>query len=757
MKDKGHTNEHKLMKKSDPSKNREERLLMDLGKTTGIWNWMDVNSNVQWWSPKFYELLGYEDGEIAASVSGFRALLHPNDQKKIWNSIEIHLKNEIRYETELQLKTKSGEYKWFLNCGQAISDDSGRPTGMLNTIIDIDEKKKLQELLGRINSFERIGGWEYIIADHKVTWTSGTKSIFEVPTDFEPNINTALGFYKEGESRHTIAKVMEEAINEAKTYDVQTLIVTAKGHERWIRSSGLPVFVDGTCVKLVGKIHDIHKQKLQDIKLAESEERYRLLADNMQGTVCTHELDGSYNYVSPSFEQNFGYSSNEVLGKKPIDFIHKEDISPLTTLLNDLLDGGNLNKSIELRMKCKDGDYLWVRLKAYIINIQGETTGLQTETNIIQESKEYEQKLAKITDRFTTSLEAAQIGIWDWDVLTNSLVWDKLMYNIYGISKDIFSANFEVWQSGLHPDDAERSRNEVQLALSGEKNLDTDFRIIWPDKSIHHIRALAKVERDEAGNPIRMIGANWDITKVKESEALKIQSKSLEIKNKELEQFAYVASHDLQEPLRTVSSFVDLLLTNYKDRLDDQGVQILSYITASSERMKALVSGLLDYSRIGRKVELKKVDCQKIVHQVIEDFSLVIEESGAKITVAKLPRLVGYETELRMVFQNLISNAIKFRKESEGLKIKISAVKQENHDWLFTVQDNGIGIEEQHKDRIFLIFQRLHTRNKYDGTGIGLAHCKKIIEMHQGKIWMKSTLNKGTTFFFTIPYLKHEK
>lgn len=754
MKDKGHTDEHKLMKKSGSLKSKEERLLLALGKTSGIWNWMDVNSNKQWWSPKFYDLLGYKDKEIEASVSNFRALLQPDKEKEIWNSIEMHINDGFRYDMEFQLKTKSGKYKWFLNSGQTILNDSGKPTGMLSTIIDIDEKKKLQDLLGRINSFERIGGWEYIIADNKVTWTSGTKSIFEVPADFEPNIKTAVNFYKERESLRMITKVMEEAINEAKTYDVQTQIVTAKGNERWIRSSGLPVFVDGTCVMLVGTVHDIHEQKLRDIKLAESEEKYRLLTENMQNTVCTHELDGRYNYVSPSFKQNFGYSSDEVLGKKPIDFVHKEDISHLTTMLNDLLDGGIWNKSIELRMKCKDGSYLWVRIKAYIIEVQGETTGLQTETYIIQESKEYEQKLARITDRYTTSLEAAQIGIWDWDVLTNSLVWDKIMYKIYGISEDAFSGVYEAWQAGLHPEDTERSSNEVQLALSGEKSLDTEFRVIWPDKSIHHIRALAKVERDEAGNPIQMIGANWDITKVRESEELNIQAKSLEIKNKELEQFAYVASHDLQEPLRTVSSFVDLLQQKYKDKLDDQGVRILSYISGASERMKALVSGLLDYSRIGRKVELKKVDCQKIVNQVIEDFSLAIEESGAIITVDKLPKLVGYETELRMVFQNLIANAIKFRKEDEGLKIKISAVKQINHDWLFTVQDNGIGIEEQYKDRIFLIFQRLHTRNKYDGTGIGLAHCKKIVEMHRGKIWIKSIFNKGTTFFFTISLLK---
>lgn len=745
--------ERKLMKESTPLHNKEERLLLALGTTSGIWNWMDVGSEKQWWSSKFYELLGYNDGEIEASVSNFRALLNPKEQEEVWNSISKYFTAGGQYEIELLLKTKSGESKWFLCSGYVELDEFEKSARVVGTIVDIDEKKRLQDLLERINSFERIGGWEYSIAVNTVIWTSGTKSIFEVPPSFEPNVKIAVDFYKEGDARDTITKVMEDAINEAKTYDVQTQIMTAKGHERWIRSSGKPVIVDGKIVKLVGTVHDIHEQKLRDIQLAESEERYRLLADNLQNTICTHGLDGRYIYVSPSFHKNFGYSSDEIIGEKPFEFFHVDDVSKLTIMFGDLMEGGIWNNSAELRMKCKDGTYLWVRLKAYIIEVQGETTGLQTETYIIQESKEYEQKLASITDRFTTSLEAAQIGVWDYDLVENKLIWDQQMYKLYGITEDTFSGNYQAWISGLHPEDSERRDKEINLALTGEKSLDTEFRIVWPDQSIHHIRAIATVERDESGEPIRLLGVNWDITDRVEAEELKIQSKSLEIKNKELEQFAYVASHDLQEPLRTVSSFVDLLLAKYKNNLDEEGSRILGYISGSSERMKALVTGLLDYSRIGRKVELSLVDCQSIVNQVIQDFSLVIEESGVRFTIDKLPTIPGYQTELRMVFQNLISNAIKFRNVDKDLKISVSASKKLDH-WLFTVEDNGIGIEEQYKDRIFLIFQRLHTRNKYEGTGIGLAHCKKIVEMHRGKIWMKSTFKKGTTFFFTIPFLK---
>ncbi|MBC7949102.1 MAG: hypothetical protein H7Y42_14550 [Chitinophagaceae bacterium] len=233
-------------------------------------------------------------------------------------------------------------------------------------------------------------------------------------------------------------------------------------------------------------------------------------------------------------------------------------------------------------------------------------------------------------------------------------------------------------------------------------------------------------------------------------ENLAIQNRELERKNKELEQFAYVASHDLQEPLRTTSSFADLLQRQYKGKLDERADKYLTYISQASNRMKAFITDLLEYSLIGNKKHVEDVNCNDVLREVIEDLDTAITETGTQITSTSLPRIKGFETEIKHLFQNLIFNSIKFRKVNTAPKIAISA-SQTNGSWQFAFSDNGIGIAKEHNERIFIIFQRLHTRSQYTGSGIGLSHCKKIVELHKGKIWLESQLGHGATFYFTIP------
>lgn len=226
-------------------------------------------------------------------------------------------------------------------------------------------------------------------------------------------------------------------------------------------------------------------------------------------------------------------------------------------------------------------------------------------------------------------------------------------------------------------------------------------------------------------------------------------NKELEQKNKEMEQFVNIVSHDLQEPLRTTTSFVNLLQQQYKDKLDEKSDKYFNFITDASARMRTLIKDLLDYSRIGAQKKFVPVDCNVIIQEVLADLGNAIDEAHAIITTDELPVITGYRTEIKQLFQNLIINAIKFRKKDTVPGIKISAKNFDDY-WQFSVKDNGIGIEEQYKEKIFLIFQRLHTRTAYEGSGIGLAHCKKIVEIHGGKIWLESIPEEGTTFYFTI-------
>ena len=240
---------------------------------------------------------------------------------------------------------------------------------------------------------------------------------------------------------------------------------------------------------------------------------------------------------------------------------------------------------------------------------------------------------------------------------------------------------------------------------------------------------------------------------IKEREAADIKiikkSEELERSNRELEQFAYISSHDLQEPLRTVANYVGLIQRRQKGNLDKDMTDYLNFINGATERMQLLIKGLLEYSRIGNDKVARKIDCNEVLADVRKDMTALIEESNCIIKSEKLPVINGF-VELKSVFQNLISNAIKFRKKDKQLLVTISA-EERSKDWLFAIKDNGIGIEKNYYERIFIIFQRLHSQREYEGTGIGLAQSKKIVELHGGKIWVESEINAGSAFYFTIP------
>ena len=232
--------------------------------------------------------------------------------------------------------------------------------------------------------------------------------------------------------------------------------------------------------------------------------------------------------------------------------------------------------------------------------------------------------------------------------------------------------------------------------------------------------------------------------------ALDNKTKELERSNKELEQFAYVASHDLQEPLRTISNYVDLLEEDYSETKNEIIKQYFTFITSASSRMQILIKDLLDFSRVGKNPVFVSVDCNKILKEVIAELESSIKESKAKITFSVLPVVTGIEIELKRVFQNLISNALKFRRKDVVPEIEITSVETES-EYVFSIKDNGIGIEEKSKSKLFVIFQRLHPAEEYPGTGIGLATAKKIVDLHKGKIWIESKVNEGSVFYFTIP------
>ncbi|MCU7493333.1 MAG: GHKL domain-containing protein [Ignavibacteria bacterium] len=242
-----------------------------------------------------------------------------------------------------------------------------------------------------------------------------------------------------------------------------------------------------------------------------------------------------------------------------------------------------------------------------------------------------------------------------------------------------------------------------------------------------------------------------DITETKNAEEkIDAMMKELARSNRELEQFAQIVSHDLQEPLRTVNQFTKLLLEKNKAQFNTQSQEFASFISDGTNRMALLLRDLLKYARLTSQAKpFEEVDFNKVVADVLQDLSLQIKENKTEINVDPMPTLKADPVQMRQLLQNLIENAIKFKNERKSI-IKVSALNRVN-EWLFSVSDNGIGIDPQFSDRIFLVFQRLNEREKYEGSGLGLAICKKIIERHNGRIWVESEEGNGSTFYFTIP------
>lgn len=270
---------------------------------------------------------------------------------------------------------------------------------------------------------------------------------------------------------------------------------------------------------------------------------------------------------------------------------------------------------------------------------------------------------------------------------------------------------------------------------------------------------LTKVPFRFGNNKKGLVGISRNITEIKEKEkaleelnaALKNHADELALSNKELEQFAYIASHDLQEPLRMVTSFLTQLKKKYNHKLDDKAQQYIYYAHDGATRMRQIILDLLEYSRVGRVAhEVTAVNLENLVSEVLSLHKKSIEDKNAKIEIGSLPKLKVEEPVLRQLFSNLIGNALKYSSKERQPVIKISSLKNKKH-WEFKISDNGIGFEEEFKEQIFIIFQRLHQRDEYEGTGIGLAICKKIVDNFGGKIWVKSSLGKGSNFYFTIP------
>jgi PAS domain S-box-containing protein len=450
-------------------------------------------------------------------------------------------------------------------------------------------------------------------------------------------------------------------------------------------------------------------------------------------------------YCNLAFEKITGYSKEEVLGQN-CRFLHgKDKDQPELDRLRTAIHNGKESR-VELRNYRKDGSFFWNELYvAPVRNSQGDIShfiGVQTDITEAKRARLENLELAAIVE----SCEEAIIGKTAEGIIRS---WNKGAERLYGYTEE------------------EAIGKSIRIIFPPNK-LSEFEEIMGNIRSGHGIQQFETIRHRKDGTDIQVaitispiidprggfIGSStlaYDITKRKQREKdLAEKTQELARSNQDLQQFAYVASHDLQEPLRMVSSYTQLLGKRYKGKLDADADEFIGFAVDGANRMQRLIRDLLEYSRVGAKeIPIEPTDCNLILQSVMNNLSSSIKDSGADITIDPLPTLRGNPTQLTQLFQNLLGNALKFRGE-QPLTIQVTA-KKDNGNWEFSIQDNGIGIPGDQQNRIFDIFQRLHSRTEYEGTGIGLAICKKIVESHGGSMWVESEPGAGSKFRFTLP------
>jgi PAS domain S-box-containing protein len=425
--------------------------------------------------------------------------------------------------------------------------------------------------------------------------------------------------------------------------------------------------------------------------------------------------------------------------------------------------------NLDFEMVKPDGTIIFTNTRGCAnYNEAGEMINLHGTVQDITERKLYEEKLNESLALLRIAGIKAKLGGWNVNLKENRSYWSDEVAAIHEMPKGYAP----LVQDGINfyaPEWREKITKVFTDCAQQGIPYDEEMEIITAGGKRVWIKTIGEAVRDDKGTIFKVQGAFQDISGRKKIEneirqlnetlenRISERTSQLETVNKELtfhlselEQFSYVSNHDLQEPLRTLSQFTQLFNEKYAGKLDEEGNKYVDFIHKSAVRMKLLVKDLLEYSLLGKESVKTLVDCNKIIDAVLSDLDDSIRASNAKITTQELPVFSGYETEMRQLFQNLIGNAIKYQKQDNRPEIHISAESREK-EWIFSIKDNGIGIDQKHFEKIFIIFQRLHNRNEYDGTGIGLANCRKVVGMHGGRIWVASTPGEGSVFMFTIP------
>jgi PAS domain S-box-containing protein len=716
--------------------------------------------------------------EDAALGAGWSSGLHPDDRERIYAGWVETARTDARdYLAEFRFVHPDGRIVWVQCQAVADVDAGGQVTGWVGTITDITALKRaevsireseafVQGVLNSVNSqIAVIDAAGTLVAINKA-WREFSQENSHVPGEMAPNTDIGTNYlaicqadFRTGTDEALTAHDGIVAVLEGRLPSFSLEYPCPSPEEqRWFRLNVTPLAQSGGPGAVV--VHDnITASKLAGLALAEKQQR---LANILWGTGV-----GTWEWNVQTGETRFNERWAEIVGYRleelaPVNIetwarlAHPDDLVRSGELAARHFSGEADHYECEARMRHKDGHWIWVLDRGKVVSRTPDgkpewmagTHWEITERKAIEESLRNSEKLLKEAQRM------AMIGSWELNLSSNQLTWSDEIFRIFEIDKSQFGASYEAFLSAIHPEDREAVNAAYVGSLNTRAPYAIEHRLLFADGRVKHVREQCETTFGDTGQALRSAGTVQDITERKHSEhELQERTAALSRSNAELEQFAYVASHDLRQPLRMVNSYVQLLERRLAEKLDGETTEMMHFATDGAKRMDQMLVSLLDYSRVGRKGEpLAPLASRDGVDEALRFLAPAIRDADATVLVSgDWPELVASRDEFTRLWQNLIGNAVKYRAPDRVPEIDITVMPVEA-GWRFCVADNGIGIDPTQFDRLFKVFQRLHTRDQYEGTGIGLAVARKIVERHGGRIWVESGGNgQGCRFCFNLP------
>lgn len=485
--------------------------------------------------------------------------------------------------------------------------------------------------------------------------------------------------------------------------------------------------------------------------LRENEDKFRYIFDYSPVAKSITRPSGQIE-VNQAFCEMLGYSKEELQGKAWQQITHPDDVQANQQMIISFLSGKITSSHLSKRYLHKNGSTVWADVRS-TVRQDSEDHPLYFLTSVIDitERKQAESAMMKIQTLLNETQEITKIGGWEYDVAAKRIFWTDEVYRIHGVSKEYDPSDPLQDIKFCEAEDQKKIDEAFARAVADGIHYDLELRLIKATGEKIWVRTMGRAEKSD-DKTVRIFGNIMDITERKHAEhALQVYTAKLEQSNRDLQEFAYIASHDLQEPLRKVQAFSDRLATKYADKFDDTGRDYLNRMRDASQRMQILINDLLILSRVATSAQpFSAIDLNTLAQEVLSNLENQIERAEGRVEIDGLPTIEADPIQIRQLLQNLIGNALKFHPPERHPFVKVSA-KVEGVTCQILIEDNGIGFDTQYLDRIFKPFQRLHSREEYEGSGMGLAICRRIIERHGGTITATSTLGEGATFILTLP------